>query len=49
MVTSERSIDTRIPPARQGHPWVAATYDFLNQCGERRMLGLLRQRLVGAA
>jgi ubiquinone/menaquinone biosynthesis C-methylase UbiE len=33
----------------QGHPWVAATYDFLNQWGERRMLGPLRQRLVGAA
>jgi isoquinoline 1-oxidoreductase beta subunit len=33
----------------QGHPWFAASYDFLNQWGERRMLGPLRQRLVGAA
>jgi len=49
MVTSDRSIDTRTSPARQGHPWFAATYDFLNQLGERRMLGPFRQRLVGAA
>ena len=49
MVTNDRSIDTRIPPTRQGHPWFAASYDFLNQWGERRMLGPLRQRLVGAA
>ena len=27
----------------------AATYDFLNRLGERRILGPLRQRLVGAA
>ncbi len=48
MVTSDRSIDTRIPPASQGHPWVAATYDFLNQWGERRVFAPLRHRLVGA-
>ena len=49
MVTNDRSIETRTSPARQGHPWFAATYDFLNQLGERRMLGPLRQRQVGAA
>lgn len=49
MVTNDRGIETRTSPTRQGHPWFAATYDFLNQFGERRMLGPLRQRLVGAA
>src|SRR6266508_6998900 len=49
MVTNDRSIDTRTSPTRQGHPWVAATYDFLNQWGERRVFRPLRQRLVGAA
>ena len=49
MVTNDWSIETRTLPTRQGHPWFAATYDFLNQLGERRMLGALRQRLVGAA
>ncbi len=49
MVTNDRSIDTRTSPARQGHPWFAATYDFLNQLGERCMLGPLRQRLASAA
>jgi ubiquinone/menaquinone biosynthesis C-methylase UbiE len=49
MVTNDRGIESRTPPTRQGHPWFAATYDFLTQFGERRMLGPLRQRLVGAA
>ena len=49
MSTSDRSIKIRTPPTRLGHPWFAATYDFLNQFGERRMLGPLRQRLVGSA
>jgi hypothetical protein len=34
MVTSDRSMDSRTLPTTQGHPWFAASYDFLTQWGE---------------
>jgi ubiquinone/menaquinone biosynthesis C-methylase UbiE len=33
----------------KGHRWYAATYDFVNQWGEARMLRPLRQRIVTGA
>lgn len=41
-------IDTTPPPGR-GHRWFAATYDIVNRWAERRLLGALRRRIVGAA
>ncbi len=33
----------------KGHRWFAATYDFINQWGEARLLRPLRQRIVAGA
>jgi hypothetical protein len=46
---NDKSMETGTLPTTQGHPWFAASYDFLTQRGEGRVLGPLRQRLVGAA
>ena len=42
-------MDTRTLPTTKGHPWFAASYDFLTQWGEGRVLDPLQQRLVGTA
>src|SRR6266852_6980153 len=40
---------TESPPRVKGHRWFAATYDFINQWSEARLLRPLRQRIVTSA
>lgn len=42
-------MDAMIVPTTKGHPWFAATYDFVMRGGERRVLGELRPLIVGGA
>ncbi|GEM_PF-4027067 len=36
-------------PKTTGHPWFAATYDFINRWSEQRLMPLLREHIAGEA